>query len=132
MYIIPDSCLDYQTYLPLKAHLKEFHPARTYHISFLFYNELNSKSRNLTLRDTFAKMLMCTKGISTDKAAEIIKRYPTPHSFYTALIKCQNDETRWRMVNDVCGNTFGKKKIGPTVSERIAKLWFVKRYSDAE
>jgi len=80
----------------------------------------------------FAKMLMCTKGISADKAAEVIKQYPTPHSFYTALEKCHNNEARWKIVNEVCGGTFGSKKIGPVLSERIAKLWFVKQYADGE
>ena len=75
---------------------------------------------------------MCTKGISADKAAEIAKRYSTPHSFYTALEKCQNNEARWKMINEVCGSTFGIKKIGPILSERVARIWFEKKYADGE
>jgi crossover junction endonuclease MUS81 len=50
---------------------------RHYHISFAAFNELNSKSRNLLLRDAYVKQLLCIRGVSVEKAVVIATKYPT-------------------------------------------------------
>ncbi|KAI0241538.1 Crossover junction endonuclease mus81, partial [Massospora cicadina] len=47
--------------------------------------QLNDKSKYLTLREVFLKMLMTCRGLSLSKATEIVKRYPTPTSLADAF-----------------------------------------------
>ena len=75
LHIIPTSAVSPTAYLPLLDHLRidPAHKGREYNITFPAFASLASKSDTLTLRDVYLKMLMCTRGISGDKALAIQK-----------------------------------------------------------
>ncbi|EIC07256.1 hypothetical protein OR221_0005, partial [Microbacterium laevaniformans OR221] len=69
--VIPTRVLTTQNYLPLLAQLAEKTPIVNCNITYLAFASLASKSETLTLRDVFLKMLMCTRGVTGEKALEI-------------------------------------------------------------
>ncbi|KAF3491218.1 crossover junction endonuclease mus81 [Arthroderma uncinatum] len=102
----------------------------TYTLTYSTFSALSSKSDMLTLRDIFLKMLMCTRGVTGDKALEIQRRWGTPREFVKAFedagprgsdgkpSPAQND-----LVASELGGLVGRKKIGKTLSKKIAELW---------
>lgn len=76
IYAIPGSELQKTTWREMRAEA-EREDNRRYHIPFAAFNELNSKSRNLMLRDVYVKQLLCIRGVSVEKAAAIAGKYPT-------------------------------------------------------
>ncbi|KLJ08388.1 crossover junction endonuclease MUS81 [Blastomyces silverae] len=108
----------------------------TFTVTFSAFSSLASKSEMLTLRDLFLKMLMCTRGVTADKALEIQRHWRTPREFVEAF----EDAHRGRGEGDVAamenmvfeklGGLVGRKKIGKPVSKRIAEVWGVNGHSD--
>lgn len=81
-------------------------------------------------------MLMCTRGITGDKAMEIQKHWQTPLAFVQALEKCgkgddlgmEGDEVseasrRSDLVWKVAGGFVGPRKIGKAVSAKLGDVW---------
>jgi crossover junction endonuclease MUS81 len=107
----------------LKQHLATIYTNRTFHVSFASYSDLNSKSRSLTLKDTFIKLLMTIRGLSAEKAAEIVKVYPTPHHLFDAFDFLDNEEEKKKMLMNIGGNMIRRKNIGSALSEKIYQIW---------
>ena len=143
--VIPSHILDRQTYLPLKASLKDPH-----YITYASFASLASKTDTLTLRDIFLKMLMCSRGITAEKAIEIQKRWSTPRAFIEVLRACDGHtqvarprgrgggtgnggntldnkaaviEERRELVWSVAGNLVGRRKIGKAISAKVGEVW---------
>lgn len=127
LYVIPTSVVTYWNYLPLLKHLKEKHPGTDYHATFGLFQFHSEKTKNLTLRDNFLKMLMCTKGISGTKALEIQKIWKTPADFVAAFKALgegdEENKKKLGMVSDKCRNLIGNRKIQKAVSTKVAKVW---------
>lgn len=121
--IIPTVHLQTQTYLPLLGHLRASTPEISYHITYASFAALASKSDSLTLRDVFLKMLMCTRGVTGDKALEIQKYWATPRAFLEALEGCNGKKERELMLNTKLGGVIGRRKLGKAVCEKIAEIW---------
>ena len=78
-------------------------------------------------------MLMCTRGITGDKALEIQKHWKTPRDFIEALQKEGEGEgegagengrkRRAEMVWKVAGGLVGRRKIGKAASAKVAEVW---------
>jgi crossover junction endonuclease MUS81 len=76
-------------------------------------------------------MLMCTKGISGEKALEIQKKWKTPIEFIEAYKRIEEKEgsgeqgkkRKAELVSGEMGNLVGRKKIGKALSVRIAEVW---------
>lgn len=145
--IIPTRSIDsLQTYLQLlerfraKEH-KRGAPAAaastTYATTFPTFSALTSKSEMLSLRDVFLKMLMCTRGVTGDKALEIQRRWRTPREFVEAFEELER-ENRQRdttgterkkavsaedMVASQMSGLVGRKKVGKALSKKIAEAW---------
>ena len=102
-------------------------PSREYHVSYAAFSHLASKSDFLTLRDIYLKMLMCTKGLTGDKALEIQRRWPTPVQLIDAFGRCGNDDAgrpkRLNLIVDELNGLVGRKKIGKPLSQKIADVW---------
>jgi crossover junction endonuclease MUS81 len=94
------------------------------------------KSEALTLRDIFLKMLMCTRGLSAEKAMEIQRHWSTPRAFVEAFEKCggrddlgaggaEDEKARKRgeMVFRTAGGLVGGRKIGKALSAKVAEVW---------
>lgn len=139
MKVIPTNVLTAQNYLPLLAHLrqeKEMNAAasaglsrseKSFYISYPAFASLASKSDMITLRDVFLKMLMCTKGITGEKAMEIQKRWKTPLEFVKAYEECGPGEVgrkrKIELVSSQMANLVGRKKVTKAFSQKLAEVW---------
>ena len=125
LYLIPTAALTPSTYLSLLSHLQT-HPShidRSYHITYPSFASLSSKSDTLTLRDVFLKMLMCTRGISGDKALAIQKHWGTPRAFVEAFEGCTTQKEREAMIETKLGGMVGKAKIKGVLGAKVAGVW---------
>ncbi|PKY54845.1 hypothetical protein RhiirA4_502602 [Rhizophagus irregularis] len=123
IYSIPDGAIYRANFLDLKQNLATIYTSRTFHVSFASYSDLNSKSKSLTLKDTFIKFLMTIRGLSAEKAAEIVKIYPTPHHLFDAFDFLDNEEEKKKMLMNVGGNMIRRKNIGSALSEKVYQIW---------
>lgn len=130
LHLIPTKVLTTGNYLPLLEYLGKKEPATKYHITYKAFASISSKSEGLTLRDVYLKMLMCTRGVTGEKAIEIQKRWKTPIEFIEAYRKAEEgagtEETKKKkiaLVSSQMGNLVGRKKIQKAVSSKIAEVW---------
>lgn len=127
LYVIPTAALTTKNYLPLMKHLRKTQPSSSHHISYPAFASLASKSQNMALRDLFLKMLMCTKGVTGEKAIEIQKVWRTPYEFVKAFEQCGSGEEGKRRKMDLVANRLGhlvgRKKISKAVSQKLAEVW---------
>lgn len=125
--VIPTSVITAQNYLPLLTELRAREPSADYCISYPAFASLASKSKMLTLRDLFLKMLMCTKGVTGEKAIEIQKVWKTPRDFMEAFERCGSGEEglkrKRELVSNQLGNNVRSKQIGKVLSMKIAGVW---------
>ena len=125
LYLIPTKALTPTTYLPLLSHLRA-HPShvdRSYHITYPSFASLSSKSDTLTLRDVFLKMLMCTRGISGDKALAMQKHWGTPRALIEAFEGCITQKERDEMIEARLGGMVGRAKIKGVLGAKAAGIW---------
>src|SRR5687768_16324950 len=92
LHVIPTNVLTATNYLPLLSRLRDQEPSTSYHISYPAFALLASKSDMMTLGDVYLKMLMCTKGVTGEKAIEIQRRWKTPFDFVKAYERYGSDE----------------------------------------
>ena len=125
LYVIPSSILAPSTYLPLLEYLRSdpAHKERSYTITMPSFESLASKSDTLTLRDVFLKMLMCTKGLTGDKAIAIQKTWPTPSALLEAYEKCEDQQERELMVEKSLGRLVGRGSVKSALSTKISRIW---------
>lgn len=123
--LIPTSALTPTTYLPLLTHLRTrpSHKHKSYNITYSSFASLSSKSDTLTLRDIFLKMLMCTKGISGDKALAIQKQWSTPRAFVEAFEGCASQKEREALVEARLGAIVGRGKVKGVLGAKVAGIW---------
>ncbi|KAB5580095.1 crossover junction endonuclease MUS81 [Coniochaeta sp. 2T2.1] len=127
LHVIPTTVLTAQNYLPLTKHLRDTQPDVSHHITYPAFASLASKSDMMTLRDIFLKMLMCTRGVTGEKAIEIQKRWKTPYHFVKAFERFgageEGKKRKREMVANEMSNLVGRKKIAKAVSQNIADVW---------
>lgn len=125
--VIPTRILTARNFLPLLNHLRAKEPASDYYISYPAFASLASKSEMLTLRDLYLKMLMCTRGVTGEKAIQIQKIWNTPYDFVRAFENCGSAEDgkkrKREMVFTQLGNKVKSKQIGKALSAKIAEAW---------
>jgi hypothetical protein len=85
LHVIPTRYLSRSSYLPLRAHLRASDPDTVWHTSFQAYQDINNKSASTTLRDKWARMLLCIRGMSAERASAVIDQFETPRDMWTAL-----------------------------------------------
>lgn len=137
LQVIPTRALDSSTYLPLLKQLK-MRGECAYNITFPAFASMASKSEGLTLRDVYLKMLMCTRGISGEKAMAIHKHWRTPQEFIRAFEEAGAGATgggkettdaarkkaRDTLVESKLGSSMvGKTKIKGVLSRKVAEIW---------
>jgi len=125
LYLIPTSVLSPTTYLPLLTHLRTHpeHEGRNYNITYSSFASLSSKSDTLNLRDVFLKMLMCTRGISGDKALAIQKVWKTPRAFIEGFEACATQKERETLVETKLGGNVGRTKVKGVLGAKVAGVW---------
>jgi crossover junction endonuclease MUS81 len=125
--IIPTKHLSSRSYLPLLSRLRTTKPDATHTITYAAFSALSSKSDTLSLRDLFLKMLMCTRGVSGEKALEIQRRWQTPREFIEAFetsgLGANGVTVKNQMVSDKMSALVGRKKVGRALSKKIAEIW---------
>lgn len=125
--VIPTRVITAQNYLPLLTDLRAREPGSDYYISYPAFASLVSKSEMLTLRDLFLKMLMCTRGVTGEKAIEIQKLWKTPRDLVEAYERCGTGEEgrkkRRELISNRLGNKVKSKQIGKALSMKIADVW---------
>lgn len=137
--VVPTSALTMKNHLPLLNKVAAMTGGSTERvcISYPAFASMSSKTDSLTLRDVFLKMLMCTRGVTGEKALEIQKIWGTPAEFFAAYEKVDLEvaadddiglsDIRKRkrgMVSDVLGNIPGlKRRVTKPVSEKLAETW---------
>lgn len=112
LYIIPTQYLSRSTYLPLKRSLKATDPETTFHTSFEAYQDLNDKSASMTLRDKFARMLLCIKGMSPERVSAVLDQFETPRELWEALVRRVREEEEWQRRNGDQGDEDGLGGVG--------------------
>ena len=122
LFVIPSKVLHPQTYLTLQIKLRAEQPQKGHYVTFSAFSSLCSKSDMITLRDVFLKMLMCTRGVTGEKALEIQKKWKTPIEFFEALEKLDG-RARDRMVSDQLDTMVPRKKVTAGLSTKIAEVW---------
>lgn len=120
--LIPGRRLSTDSYLTILDNLRSRDPSITYGVSFVTFSALTSKSDVLTLRDVFLKMLMCTRGVTGEKALEIQQIWPTPRHLMEAYMALEPKE-RATMVAKRMAEVVGRKKVAKELSKRIAEIW---------
>lgn len=126
--VIPTKVITAQNYLPLVKHLRETQPGANYYISYPAFASLVSKSDSLTLRDLFLKMLMCTRGITGERAMQIQKIWKTPNEFVKAFEQCGPGEAGKKKKQELVSSRLGNhavrsKQIGKALSTKLADVW---------
>ncbi|KAG8165105.1 hypothetical protein KVR01_005380 [Diaporthe batatas] len=126
--VIPTTVITGNNYLPLLKHLRETQPGTDYYISYDAFASLASKSGSLTLRDLFLKMLMCTRGITGEKAMQIQKIWKTPNEFVKAYEQCGAGEAGKKRKQELVFSRLGNHavrnlQIGKALSTKVAEVW---------
>ncbi|KAH0558634.1 hypothetical protein GP486_004716 [Trichoglossum hirsutum] len=123
LHVIPTATLSQRSSLPLLTRLTCTQNTVEHHITYSAFASLASKSESLNLRDVFLKMLMCTRGLSGEKALEIQHKWKTPREFVEAF-EALPEEKRREMVMRASENVVvGRRKVGRKLSEKIAEVW---------
>ncbi|CAG8233317.1 unnamed protein product [Penicillium salamii] len=120
--LIPGRRLANDSYLTILENLRSRDPSSTYGVSFSTFSALTSKSDTLTLRDVFLKMLMCTRGVTGEKALEIQQIWPTPRHLMEAYAALEPKQ-RETMIVTRMAELVGRKKVAKDLSKRIAEIW---------
>ncbi|KAJ5888161.1 hypothetical protein N7495_008202 [Penicillium taxi] len=111
-----------QSYFSVMENFRNQDPCTTYGVTFSTFSALTSKSDVLTLRDIFLKMLMCTRGVTGEKALEIQRQWKTPRELIEAY-RALDPKDREKMVSDKLQSLVGRKKIAKVLSKKIAEVW---------
>lgn len=99
--------------MALMTQLRNAHPHFPYHTSYASFRELN-KSGYVTLKDIFARMLLCIRGMSAEKAATVLEHYDTPRRLWDAFRDAEVVEAQERAAETeqlvASSNGKGRKK----------------------
>ncbi|KAF8941018.1 Crossover junction endonuclease mus81 [Dissophora ornata] len=131
LYAIPDEAIDRASYMDLQAYMREILPDRPFLTSYKSFGTLNGKSETLVVKDTFVKMLMTIRGISSEKAIEIARVYGTPRALFSELDEVgdrPSKEQRLKMLART-GSNVGRKKISEGLTAKVIEIWNTEQYS---
>ena len=120
--IIPTSALGTVNFPVAMNALREERPNEPHYITFSAFDAMCGKSE-LTIRDTYLKMLMCIRGITGDKAIEIQRRWPTPLALIQAYDACANEDEKKKLISSQLAGLISKKKVAKIVSSKVAEVW---------
>ncbi|WWC69301.1 uncharacterized protein I206_103239 [Kwoniella pini CBS 10737] len=137
LHVIPSKYLSRSTYKSLQTHLKDSQSETSYFTSFAAYQELNDKSASVTLKEKFARMLLCVKGMSAERVSSILDIWDTPTSLWTNLKERDSGPAEFELIDSngkkrkrgkemffadmVKGE--GRRKIGDALSKELWKAF---------
>jgi crossover junction endonuclease MUS81 len=127
LQVVPTRVITAGNYLALLTHLREQNPSQNHYISYPAFASLASKSETMTLRDVYLKMLMCTRGVTGDKAMEIQKQWKTPYDLIKAYERCGpaeiGDRRRKEMLSSQLHSVVPRQKITRALSQKVSEIW---------
>ncbi|KAG8857855.1 Crossover junction endonuclease mus81 [Tulasnella sp. 330] len=153
LFIIPDAQIRRHSYTALQAYLRETQPERIYHTTYDTFRALNDKSGQETLKNCWARMLLCVTGFSAEKVAKMLEIYDTPKALWDAFREAElvEEEEREReeaeqgkgkgrqkkskaplakhLLTRVTADVSGRKKIGPALSEKLYNVFRAEVYA---
>ncbi|KAJ7636918.1 hypothetical protein FB45DRAFT_1025012 [Roridomyces roridus] len=161
LHVIPKDMIKRYSYVDLQRYLRREKPSQCFVPSLQSYQWLNHKSQFKTVRDTWARMLLCVKGMSPEKVGAVIERWGTPRELWEAFRDAQKEEDRLRrieaaeqeaaargpakgkgrkkkssvpelMLQGVGGAEGGMRAIGPTLSTKLYELFMAMEYADSD
>lgn len=83
LHVIPDKHIDRPSYLAFQQHLRSTRPATKFLTTYSSFASLNKTDAALTLRKQWGSMVQRVNGVSAEKALQVIRRWPTPLSFFS-------------------------------------------------
>ncbi|KAI1616746.1 crossover junction endonuclease MUS81 [Exophiala viscosa] len=123
IHVIPSRNFEVDAASILLERLRRLSPGIVFGITFSLFGAMCDKSDSMTLRDVYLKMLMCTRGVTGDKAIEIQKIWPTPRALAEAFEMRKGGPDRDNMISDRLGNAIPRKKVAKALSAKIAEIW---------
>ncbi|KAF8306454.1 hypothetical protein DL93DRAFT_2088571 [Clavulina sp. PMI_390] len=119
LHVIPDDAIHRHSHMALIARLRDGQPDTPFHTSYSAFRELN-KSNTTTLRDAFAQMLLCIRGMSAEKVATILEHYDTPRRLWDAFRDAERIEEEDRAEEEVrtAEGGKGRRKKSQVISAR--------------
>lgn len=121
LHVIPTPYISRSTYAALQRHLRSRYPEKNFLTSFEAYQDLNDKTASRALKEQFARMLMCIKGLSPERAAAILDVFETPRDLWEAMKVRAAEEAREAMETGLEAPAVKKSK------KRGADLFFADR-----
>lgn len=121
--VIRSSLLESGSYLELLERLRKDSPTSAFGTTFSAFAAMCNKSDSMTLRDVYLKMLLCIRGVTSDKAVEIQKIWPTPQAFIEAFEAKKDGRGKENLVADRLADAIPRKKVGKALSMKIAEVW---------
>ncbi|KIX03078.1 uncharacterized protein Z518_06628 [Rhinocladiella mackenziei CBS 650.93] len=123
IHVIPSQSFEGGAVATTLERLRKSDPGRIYGMTFSVFGAMCDKSESMTLRDVYLKMLMCTRGVTGEKAIEIQKIWPTPRALAEALESRNKGPEKENMISDRLGNAIPRKKVAKALSAKIAEIW---------
>ncbi|CAH2982667.1 unnamed protein product [Chilo suppressalis] len=94
-------------------------------MTFNYFNKTSTKSKPLSVTETFIKLLLQIKGVSVEKALAITNVYKTPVALMKAYENCiDKKESEMMLANLKYGST--KRNVGPCVSKSLYHMFSTK------
>ncbi|XP_059574471.1 crossover junction endonuclease MUS81 isoform X2 [Alligator mississippiensis] len=91
-------------------------------LPFTSFNQMAAKNQAQTVQGVFARQLMQISGVSGERAAAILQRYPTPTSLREAYATCPDTRSREQLLSGIkCGKL--KRNLGPALSRTLSQLY---------
>lgn len=118
IHVVPNEYVHRYNYLGLQQTLRL--TDRSFVTSYETFQTLNSKNGFRTVRDTWARMLLCITGVSAEKASAIIAVYPTPRDLRVAFVEAERVQRKDQEARNQADRDGVKKTKLPKV--RMASL----------
>ncbi|KAJ4525268.1 Crossover junction endonuclease mus81 [Exophiala dermatitidis] len=123
IHVVPSRRFEAEAVAITLDRLRRVSPGKTYGITFSAFGAMCDKSESMTLRDVYLKMLMCTRGVTGEKAIEIQKIWPTPRALAEAFEARKTGPEKDNMISERLGNAIPRKKVAKQLSAKIAEIW---------
>ncbi len=139
--IVPTRFLSKSSYSALQTHLRKEHPTEGFLTSFAAYQDLNDKSASKTLREKFARMLLCIKGMSAERVSAVLDEWETPRALWEALHTTTDvmEQSQGKTKAKIRGAEMffadriqgeGRRKIGDALSREVSQRFWLNNSAD--
>ena len=123
LHVMKSNRLESENHLKLLSALRTRSPEATYGLTFSAFSAMCDKNDSMTLRDFYLRMLLCIRGVTEDKAIEISKIWKTPVELIEAYERQKDQKGKDDMISDRLSNAIPRKKVGRTLSAKVAEVW---------